>query len=408
MALALLGIVQNCVRRNDVSAAQDLAATSTSGSGSASRCCSCRSRSRARSGLARSSRRAGQSGPLCGDGRASRCRRPTLLQRAAAALGRAFEPAVVRMPESAGWPATVTAREQRRGEGGGRPRLLTVYLDPPTGRVLDVVEFRNSLIGFLHRFHENLTIPEYSGRAIVGWAASACSCCRSAASICGGRATPASCAGCAGARTCDVVQPASSVRLLDFDSARRRVGDRHLSRLSAAGAGTAVFGRADDAAAARRLQCAAAAADRSSMSIARWKSQQWAHGRFARRRGLHADATEPGPGAFSCARGQSESADDGDGRRSQRRADAGEPQSGDRIAQWIRWIHEGSHSGHDLAGPGVSLRRLADAVSRHRGTMIWLRSRKAKRARDAESQACRRSMRRSDDNDHWPRAAVNL
>ena len=53
----------------------------------------------------------------------------------------------------------------------GRPTpVLSVYLDPPTGRVLDVVNFRDSLIGFLHRFHENLTIPEYSGRAIVGWA----------------------------------------------------------------------------------------------------------------------------------------------------------------------------------------------------------------------------------------------
>ena len=30
--------------------------------------------------------------------------------------------------------------------------------------------FRASLFGFLHVFHENLTIPEYSGRQIVGWA----------------------------------------------------------------------------------------------------------------------------------------------------------------------------------------------------------------------------------------------
>ena len=37
----------------------------------------------------------------------------------------------MRLSESAGWPATVTAREQRRGEGGGRPRLVTVYLDRP-------------------------------------------------------------------------------------------------------------------------------------------------------------------------------------------------------------------------------------------------------------------------------------
>ena len=50
-----------------------------------------------------------------------------------------------------------------------RPRLVNVYVDPPTGRVLEVVDFRDSMIGFLHRFHENLTIPEYSGRAIVGW-----------------------------------------------------------------------------------------------------------------------------------------------------------------------------------------------------------------------------------------------
>ncbi len=55
------------------------------------------------------------------------------------------------------------------GESGARPRVVTVYVDPPTARVLDTAEFRNSLIGFLHPFHENLIIPEYSGRAIVGW-----------------------------------------------------------------------------------------------------------------------------------------------------------------------------------------------------------------------------------------------
>jgi hypothetical protein len=44
-----------------------------------------------------------------------------------------------------------------------------VFLDPPTAAVLDVMEFRSSFFGFLHVFHENLTIPEYSGRQIVGW-----------------------------------------------------------------------------------------------------------------------------------------------------------------------------------------------------------------------------------------------
>src|SRR4029078_5398369 len=46
-----------------------------------------------------------------------------LLASASASLGRGFTPVVVRMPESAGSPATVRAREQRRGGGGGRPPL---------------------------------------------------------------------------------------------------------------------------------------------------------------------------------------------------------------------------------------------------------------------------------------------
>jgi uncharacterized iron-regulated membrane protein len=47
--------------------------------------------------------------------------------------------------------------------------LISIYLDPPTGAVLDKADFRSSLVGFLHVFHENLTIPQYSGRQIVGW-----------------------------------------------------------------------------------------------------------------------------------------------------------------------------------------------------------------------------------------------
>jgi uncharacterized iron-regulated membrane protein len=92
-----------------------------------------------------------------------------LLASARAALGEDFAPVAVRMAESAGSPATVTVREQRRGEGAGRSRLMTVYLDPATARVLATADFRDSLFGFLHRFHENLTIPEYSGRTVVGW-----------------------------------------------------------------------------------------------------------------------------------------------------------------------------------------------------------------------------------------------
>ena len=35
--------------------------------------------------------------------------------------------------------------------------------------MLSIVNFRNTFFGFMHVFHENLTIPGYYGRSIVGW-----------------------------------------------------------------------------------------------------------------------------------------------------------------------------------------------------------------------------------------------
>jgi uncharacterized iron-regulated membrane protein len=94
------------------------------------------------------------------------------LAAASIAVGAEFQPFVVRFPDSARSPVTVSARGAS-SEGGARPRILTVYLDSATARVLDVVDFRSSFIGILHRFHENLTVPEYNGRDIVGWAGAA-------------------------------------------------------------------------------------------------------------------------------------------------------------------------------------------------------------------------------------------
>jgi uncharacterized iron-regulated membrane protein len=91
------------------------------------------------------------------------------LTAANTAVGAEFQAFVVRFPDNAHAPVTVSARGASR-EGGGRPRILTVYLDPATARVLDVVDFRSSFVGILHRFHENLTVPEYNGRDVVGWA----------------------------------------------------------------------------------------------------------------------------------------------------------------------------------------------------------------------------------------------
>lgn len=75
----------------------------------------------------------------------------------------------IRFPREGGRPVVVLARQQVGAATGRRPRLISIYLDPPTGAVLDKVDFRASWVGFLHVFHENLTIPRYYGRQIVGW-----------------------------------------------------------------------------------------------------------------------------------------------------------------------------------------------------------------------------------------------
>jgi uncharacterized iron-regulated membrane protein len=75
----------------------------------------------------------------------------------------------IRFPRSPGRPVVVLARQQVFPEGA-RPRSFSIYIDPPTGKVLDKVDFRSSWVGFMHVFHGNLSIPQYSGRQIVGWA----------------------------------------------------------------------------------------------------------------------------------------------------------------------------------------------------------------------------------------------
>jgi len=79
-----------------------------------------------------------------------------------------FQPQTIQYDASGSGPVIVTARRNAIVPGA-RPDFMMVYFDPPTGRVLDVVDPRTSMFGLLHRFHENLTIPDYNGRAIVGW-----------------------------------------------------------------------------------------------------------------------------------------------------------------------------------------------------------------------------------------------
>jgi uncharacterized iron-regulated membrane protein len=76
----------------------------------------------------------------------------------------------LRLPPPEGGPVTVMVRGGS-AEGQVRQRASTqvVFLDPPTGQVLGVRDFRGSIVGLLHSFHANLLIPDFSGRQIVGW-----------------------------------------------------------------------------------------------------------------------------------------------------------------------------------------------------------------------------------------------
>ena len=83
------------------------------------------------------------------------------LKRAARALEGRARPVNVRLPVEENMPVVVLARERES------PGFYRLFLDPPTGRVLDAAP-GGGFIGWVHRFHENLTLREYMGREIVG------------------------------------------------------------------------------------------------------------------------------------------------------------------------------------------------------------------------------------------------
>jgi uncharacterized iron-regulated membrane protein len=65
--------------------------------------------------------------------------------------------------------------------------------------------------------------------------------------------------------------------------------------------------------------------------------------------------------------------------RSGRAAPTIVPQSGDRAASWIRWIHEGSHSGAVWAFI-VLLTGIFPTIFAVTGIIMWLRKRAGKKA----------------------------
>jgi uncharacterized iron-regulated membrane protein len=298
-----------------------------------------------------------------------------LLVSASAALGRGFEPVVVRMPEGAGWPATVMAREQRRGESGGRPRLVTVYLDPPTARVLAKAEFRNSLVAFLHRFHENLTIPEYSGRAVVGWVGVGLLVLslsgiylwwpRNAGFLRGlrwrrGPATPFNLHHLFGFWIAIPLAVVSATGVyLGFPQQAREllssVAPMTAQQRGGLNAALLASPRIDVDRAIEIATGGMAGSRAVAVFLPTQQNQAW-----------RIQLRNPESAALDTV-----TVDDRSGALTKV-----VPQAGDTIAQWIRWIHEGSHSGV-LWQILVFLCGILPTVFAVTGTMIWLRSRRA-------------------------------
>lgn len=83
------------------------------------------------------------------------------------AAGDGFSPMSISFPDSARAPLSIALRGPAKP--GERPTRLVAYVDRADARVLDVVDFRNTFFGTMHFFHENLLIPAFYGRDIVGW-----------------------------------------------------------------------------------------------------------------------------------------------------------------------------------------------------------------------------------------------
>jgi uncharacterized iron-regulated membrane protein len=93
------------------------------------------------------------------------------LQAAGDAFGAEVLPSQLRLPQRPGAPVTVQGWVAPDREGA-RPGQRVAFIDPATGKVLDVGDPRAELRGRIHQLHGNLLLPgnwARSGRRLVGW-----------------------------------------------------------------------------------------------------------------------------------------------------------------------------------------------------------------------------------------------
>lgn len=86
---------------------------------------------------------------------------------ARAVLGPEDRVSTITLPAGDG-PVLVAATPAGAKPQAGPPSRVTVYLDPPTARVLDKASNNAGLIRVMHQIHGSLMVPIW-GRTIVGW-----------------------------------------------------------------------------------------------------------------------------------------------------------------------------------------------------------------------------------------------
>ncbi len=290
-----------------------------------------------------------------------------------------LRPSMLRYPEP-GWPVQVQARAPRRADAA--PRLVTVYLDPPTARVLDVVDFRASLFGFLHVFHENLTLGSYNGRQIVGWVGIGMLTMsltgiwlwwpRGGAFLRGLRWTrsPRFTVNLHHLIGFWISLPlaavsATGIYLAFPQTARTAMASVAPMSASPRGPFAGETARETVLSADRAIEIARRAEPGATLSTLLLPQQQRGERRLSWRAQMTRDSGEPVTLIIDDQTGQL--------------APAAAMQSGDRAAAWIRWIHEGSHGGPVWAAL-VFLAGICPTIFAVTGLLMWLRKRADRRA----------------------------
>ena len=286
------------------------------------------------------------------------------------AAGDGFTPMSISFPEDNRAPLTIALRGP--AAKGERPVRLTATIDRHDARVLSIVDFRQTFFGFMHVFHENLTIPDY-GRSIVGWTGVA----MLTLSLTGlylwwprhgqwsrafvWRRSPATSSNLHYMTGFWICFPLTLISLTGIYLAWPQQGRELLSSVAPMTeqqrGGPRAQVMANTARSPAEIFATASARPNSAVDVISYPNPQTGAWRVR----LREDGkTEPVTILINDRSGD---------------VSVVQPLSGDRTASWIRWLHEGSHSG-EIWRFVVFLSGIMPAVLGVTGILIWLRQRR--------------------------------